>query len=115
MTGVSLDFRPMAALRRRCGTSQAAVAAYLGVCPSTVSHWERNVRGVSAENLFALAQVMGCPVWQLCTVTEENGTPVRLTGAEKRPTRPGKAPSGATIHPSASTTTGKAGSSPATA
>ena len=71
MTRVDLDFRPMALLRRRCGTSQATIAAELGVSRAAVSHWERNVRGVSAENLFALARVMGAPVWQLCNVTEK--------------------------------------------
>lgn len=98
MTGVSLDFRPMAVLRRRCGTSQATIAAELGVCPSTVSHWERNVRGVSAENLFALARVLGAPVWQLCTVTEENGTPVRSTAPLQRPRTAGNRPSGTRVH-----------------
>ena len=98
MTRVRLDFRPMAVLRRRCGTSQAAVAAYLGVCPSAVSKWETNVRGVSAENLFGLARVMGCPVWQLCTITEENGTPVRSTAPLQRPRTAGNRPSGTRTH-----------------
>jgi transcriptional regulator with XRE-family HTH domain len=103
MTRVSLDFRPMAVLRRRCGASQATIAAELEVCTSTVSKWETNARGVSAENLFALARVMGAPVWQLCTVTEEkepSRTPVRAPGATRTP---GKHPSGPSIHDSAGT------------
>ena len=38
MTRVDLDFRPMALLRRRCGTSQATIAAELGVSRAAVSH-----------------------------------------------------------------------------
>ena len=110
---ISCDARALKGLYKRVGMSGRELARCMGVDPSAVSRWSSSGpqrRMPSYRQVVQLCRLLGVPHWQIVTITEGNGTPVPLTGAEKRPTRPGKAPSGATIHPSASTTARQAAS-----
>jgi transcriptional regulator with XRE-family HTH domain len=108
---ISCDARALKGLRERVDISGRALARLMSVDPSAISRWSSGQRMPSYKQVMQLCRILGVPDWKIVSVHEENGTPVPFTAPEKRPTRPGKAPSGATIHPSASTTARQAASS----
>lgn len=60
----------LAALRKRKGLTQEALAARLGVSTSAVGNWEAGLRRPRYENLRRLAQVLGVSVDELMSQVE---------------------------------------------
>lgn len=64
---MAIDLLPgyLAAWRGRLGYTQVQVADALGVTQPMVGRWERGLRNISLEHLFALADFYGIPVTAL--------------------------------------------------
>lgn len=52
-------------LRARKGTTQAQVAADLGISVATYNAWEKDISNVAISKVVALAEYFGCTVDQI--------------------------------------------------
>ena len=75
MGGMSRDLLPdyLRRWRRRCGVTQDAVAAHLGIDRSVVVKWERGIKRIPLERLFDLADFYGITAGQLLTDPDDVG------------------------------------------
>jgi transcriptional regulator with XRE-family HTH domain len=109
---ISVDCRRLKYLRQRVGMSGRALAAAVRVDPSAICRYSSGERMPSVLTLTRLCMVLGVPYFDVVTVTE--AMPAKPP-AQKRPRTAATSPSGTSSQSASPTTTGKAGSSPATA
>lgn len=60
----------LATARKEKGLSQEQLAFDVGVARSFVSRMERGVHMPNLEKVFAIAEVLGIPAWELIHMTE---------------------------------------------
>lgn len=68
-------------------TTKAEVARRLGVAPSTLTRWTNEPRNVSAQNLLALARILGVDPYVLMGTSFEEPGPAKEQPRRGRPPR----------------------------
>lgn len=64
--------------RVKAGLTQVDLAAAIGMDPSSVSHWERDVSSPQSESLAAVARALGVTVDSLCADGPAGSSPPPL-------------------------------------